>query len=100
MWGCPFAPRLGGDAGMLPCLQSLRPPLFGGNMRELSTVTEHHIGGLAVLRPGYGLSTGWTARRCPPASAPTPSEAGWPPDSSSGRSGASNEPRGHPGCLP
>lgn len=31
---------------------------------------------------------------------PPPGEAGWPPDSSSGRSGASNEPRGHPGCLP
>uniref|UniRef100_A0A8B9RWZ3 Major facilitator superfamily (MFS) profile domain-containing protein n=1 Tax=Accipiter nisus TaxID=211598 RepID=A0A8B9RWZ3_9AVES len=29
-----------------------------------------------------------------------PAGGGRPPDSSSGRSGASNEPRGHPGCLP
>ncbi|XP_029885669.1 solute carrier family 2, facilitated glucose transporter member 5-like isoform X2 [Aquila chrysaetos chrysaetos] len=29
-----------------------------------------------------------------------PAGGGRPPDSSSGRAGASNEPRGHPGCLP
>lgn len=90
----------GGDAGTLPCLWSPGPPPFRGDLWGLSTVAEHHVGGRAALRPGHGPSAGWAARRCRPASAPAPAGGGRPPDSSSGRSGASNEPRGHPGCLP
>jgi len=77
--GLPFAPTLGGDAGMLPCSPSPAPSPFGGDVRGLSAVAEHHAGGPAVPRAGHGPSAGWAARGCRPASAPAPGEGGKAP---------------------
>ncbi|XP_058698033.1 solute carrier family 2, facilitated glucose transporter member 9-like [Poecile atricapillus] len=71
---------LGDGAVMLPHLRFPGSLPYRGDMRELSAVTEHHVDG----------------RRC----CPCPRRGERLPDSSSGRSGASNEPRRARAALP
>lgn len=93
---CGAAPRrsLGDGAVMLPHLRFPGSLPFRGDMPELPTVAEHPVSGSAVPRLGRDPSAGWAVRRC----CPCPRRGERLPDSSSGRSGASNEPRGRPGC--
>ncbi|XP_071604563.1 LOW QUALITY PROTEIN: solute carrier family 2, facilitated glucose transporter member 5-like [Heliangelus exortis] len=84
---------------MSPCLLSPDPPpRLEGTCRGCQWWQS--VTSVVLLSPGLATASRWAGQpRGADLPLPVPRRGGRPPSSSSGRSGASNEPRGHPGCL-